>query len=180
MEPTASFWEGILRRASSLRQRYGNLADAPHDTWSLVNRVAAEKFAGQAVPAARDRGHALALWSKALVSVLNDLHRKQRRRALLTGARVPLADGEEVAQAASDGPDERLQALETALADLARQDEAMGENKALIVALKYFEGLTWEQLATTLGSSVHRVRDEWEVARAWLRRELRRRGFQLD
>lgn len=178
MEPTASLWEGILQRASSLRRRYGNLADAPHDTWSLVNRVAADKFAGRALPDARDRGHALALWTRAMVSVLNDLHRRQRRRGLDAGAGVPAADAYVEADATGDG--ERLAALDAALKALARHDETMGEHKALIVALKYFEGLTWEQLASTFGSSVHRVRDEWDVARAWLRRELRKQGFELD
>lgn len=172
MDPTPSLWEGILRRASSLRKRYGNLAEAPQDTWSLVNRVAAEKFDGRVVPAARDRSHLYGLWTKAMVSVLNDLHRKERRRE-----RVERAASE---PAADERDEDDLRQLEESLQDLARQDAAMGERKALLVALRYFEGLTWEELASALGSSVRRTRDEWAVTRAWLRRELKRRGAGLE
>lgn len=175
MDPTPSLWEGILRRASALRRRYGNLDQAPADTWSLVNRVAAEKFQGRALPEAADRGHVLGLWTRAMVSVLNDLHRRERRRAARSAvelAATPAAGGER--------DEEALHGLEEALQELARQDAAMGEHKALLVALRYFEGLTWEELATALGSSVHRTRDEWAVTRAWLRRALRRRGVELE
>ncbi len=176
MDPTPSLWDGILARASVLRRRYANLADAPQDTWSLVGRVAAEKFAGGVAPKTRDRDHLWALWTRAMVSVLNDLHRRERRRGATTPLEA-LGEGHEPAQAE---PDDRLQALAEALRELAERDAALGEEKALLVALRYFEGLTWEELGTTLGSSVRRARDEWAVTRAWLRRELRRRGVELD
>ena len=180
MDPTTSLWEGILRRASALRRRYGNLADAPQDTWSLVNRVAADKFQGRVDPEARDRGHLYGLWSKAMVSVLNDLSRRERRRGdAAPGGRVSLSDGALAARPETEEA-ERLAALEKALQALAEHDAAMGERKALIVAFKYFEGLTWEELATAMGSSVRRTRDEWAVARAWLRRELKRQGVELE
>ena len=177
MDPTPSLWEGILQRASALRQRYGNLADAPQDTWSLVNRVAAEKFQGQVVPDTNDRDHLYGLWTKAMYCVLNDLHRKEQRRDDRNpGERIPLSD--ELAVTREE--DGALKALEEALHELVRRDEKMGEQKGMLVALKYIEGLSWEELATTLGSSVRRARDEWAVTRAWLRRELKRRGFDLD
>jgi DNA-directed RNA polymerase specialized sigma24 family protein len=177
MDPTPSLLEGILRRASALRRRYAASGDAPLDTWSLVNRVAADKFGGQVAPEARDRDHVYALWTRALVSVLNDLHRRERRRGE-GRALDAVRGGEPVAPAPED--DEALSCLDGALRDLAERDRELGEDKALLVALKYFEGLTWEELATTLGSSVHRVRDEWAVTQAWLRRELRRRGVELE
>lgn len=172
MDPTPSLWEGILRRASALRRRYGNLSEAPQDTWSLVNRVAVEKFQGRLVPEARDRGHVFGLWTKAMVSVLNDLHRRSRRRE-----RYAAEPGPEPRSPAETN-EESVAQLAEALQDLARQDAEMGEHKALLVALRYFEGLTWEELASALGSSVHRTRDEWAVTRAWLRRELKRRGVE--
>jgi DNA-directed RNA polymerase specialized sigma24 family protein len=176
MEPTQSLWEGILRRASALRRRYSRLGDAPQDTWSLVGRVAAEKFQGRVEPEG-DRSHFFALWTKAMVSVLNDLSRRERAR----GARQPLVAGSAGEPAEPSARDEEsLRSLEQALQALARQDAEMGEKKALLVALRYFEGLTWEELATALGSSVRRTRDEWAVTRAWLRRELRRAGVELD
>jgi DNA-directed RNA polymerase specialized sigma24 family protein len=174
MEPTPSLWDGILRRASALRRRYANLAEAPQDTWSLVNRVAAGKLHGQAEPGGgAGRDQTFALWTRAMVSVLNDLHRRERSR----GPREEL-DAELAAPPACD--EETLAGLQEVLRDLARQDAEMGESKALLVALRYFEGLTWDELASALGSSVRRTRDEWVVTRAWLRRELRRRGVDLE
>ncbi len=178
MDPTPSLWEGILQRASRLRRRYGNLGDAPQDTWSLVNRVAADKFRGRLVPDADNRDHLFGLWNKAMVSVLNDLHRKdQSREDRQASRRVPLSN--EMAERPENVDVESLRALDEALRKLAEQDREMGEKKALVVALKYFEGLTWAELASTLDSSVHRVRDEWAVGRAWLRRELKGRGIDL-
>jgi len=40
------------------------------------------------------------------------------------------------------------------------------------VELKYFAGLTEEQVAETLDLSPRTVRRDWSVARAWLFREL--------
>jgi len=180
MDPTPSLWEGILQRASALRRRYANVADAPQDTWSLVGRVAAEKFAGRVDPSARDRDHLVALWTRAMRCVLNDLHRRQRgREAAAPGERVSLDEALGGARGAAER-DETVAILAEALRELAERDERLGEEKALLVALKYFEGLTWEEIASTLGSSVRRARDEWAVTRAWLRRELRRRGLELD
>lgn len=176
-EPTPSLLEGILRRASTLRRRYANLDGGPEDTWSLVNRVAAEKFSGSVEPRANDRDHLYALWTRAMVSVLNDLHRRERRGGPHR-ASAPLPSQHGAPAPARD--EEALRVLDEVLAELAARDESMGEQKALVVVLKYLEGLTWEQLATALGSSVRRVRDEWAVTRAWLRRELRRRGVELE
>lgn len=184
MDLTPSLWEGILQRASALRRRYGNLSEAPQDTWSLVNRVAADKLGGSPVASGRDRSHVYGLWTKAMYCVLNDLHRRQSRRpARITDEPLsqvidPRVEEQHVDQQRSDA--ESLALLEETLRELARRDGEMGEEKALIVALKYFEGLTWEELASTLGSSVRRMRDEWAVTRAWLRRELRKRGVELD
>jgi len=179
MDPTPSLWEGILDRASALRRRYANLSEAPQDTWSLVNRVAADKLHGRLTgPAGADRDRLLGLWTRSMVSVLNDLYRRERARPVQTQETAPHPCDQVAAPAPGD--DEELRILADVLADLARQDEAMGERKALLVALRHFEGLTWEELASSLGSSVRRTRDEWAVTRAWLRRELRRRGVELD
>lgn len=176
-DPTPSLWEGILRRASALRRRYAGVGEAPQDTWSLVNRVAAEKFAGRVEPEDLERSQLFGLWTRAMVSVLNDLVRRDRTPAGGEDGPRRLAEAEADATAERD---DALRQLHEALGDLARQDADMGERKALLVALRYFEGLTWDELASALGSSVHRTRDEWTVTRAWLRRALVRRGIELD
>jgi len=40
------------------------------------------------------------------------------------------------------------------------------------VEMRFFIGLTEEEIASLLGLSVSTVQREWRIARAWLRREL--------
>lgn len=74
--------------------------------------------------------------------------------------------------AASDVPDrtEDLIALDEALMELARLDE----RQARLVELRYFGGLTAEETAAVLGLSLRTVNREWDLARSWLFRALRR------
>ena len=59
-------------------------------------------------------------------------------------------------------------ALDDALLDLERQDP----EKARLLELKYFGGMTAEDSAELLGISVHKVNRQMRLAQAWLRREL--------
>ncbi|HKW49619.1 MAG TPA: ECF-type sigma factor [Gemmatimonadaceae bacterium] len=61
-----------------------------------------------------------------------------------------------------------LLALDAALARLATIDP----EKARLVELRYFAGLSIPEAAAALGVSAATVSREWTVARAWLRREL--------
>ena len=59
-------------------------------------------------------------------------------------------------------------ALDDALARLALMDP----QKARLVDLRYFAGLSIPEAAEVLGISTATVGREWAVARMWLRREL--------
>jgi len=59
-------------------------------------------------------------------------------------------------------------ALDAALERLA----ALDEQQAKIVELRYFGGMTVEEVAETLDISPATVKRHWTIARAWLRREL--------
>ena len=61
-----------------------------------------------------------------------------------------------------------LVALDAALAALAVEDA----QQSRIVELRYFGGLTIEQTAEVLGISPATVKRDWNVAKAWLHREL--------
>jgi RNA polymerase sigma-70 factor (ECF subfamily) len=63
-----------------------------------------------------------------------------------------------------------LLALDDALARLAEVDP----QKARLVELRYFAGLSIPEAAEALGVSLATVGREWAVARMWLRRELER------
>jgi RNA polymerase sigma factor (TIGR02999 family) len=69
----------------------------------------------------------------------------------------------------AEEPDVNLLALDDALQRL----EALDPQKARIVELRYFGGLTIEQTAEVLNISPATVKRDWSMARAWLRTEIR-------
>jgi len=66
--------------------------------------------------------------------------------------------------------DVEILALHEALERLAELDKKQAE----IVELKFFGGLTNEETAEVLSVSVSTVKREWEMARSWLYRELKK------
>jgi RNA polymerase sigma factor (TIGR02999 family) len=67
------------------------------------------------------------------------------------------------------GLDEDLVALDAALGALAQFDE----RKAQVVEMRFFGGLTEEEIAVALEVSTETVRRDWRLARSWLRRKLK-------
>jgi len=63
---------------------------------------------------------------------------------------------------------ERVLAIDEALARLAERDPRLGR----IVELRFFAGLTEEEVAEVLGVSPRTVKRDWQVAKAWLRGAL--------
>jgi ECF sigma factor len=55
-----------------------------------------------------------------------------------------------------------------------REKRGGGARQARIVELRFFGGLSLEEMAEVLDVSVATVRRDWSLARAWLYRELRR------
>jgi RNA polymerase sigma factor (TIGR02999 family) len=78
---------------------------------------------------------------------------------------VSLVEAESVA----DQENADIIALDAALDRLARFDP----QKSQLVELRFFGGLTAEEAAEVMGTSLRTVNREWSVARAWLFRELR-------
>src|SRR5262249_30881192 len=65
-------------------------------------------------------------------------------------------------------------ALNEALIKLA----ALDERQSRIVEMRFFAGLTGEEIAEALGISIATVTREWRIARAWLQNELNNRMTQ--
>jgi DNA-directed RNA polymerase specialized sigma24 family protein len=61
-----------------------------------------------------------------------------------------------------------LIALDTALGELAQEDA----NLSRLIEMKYFGGMTAEEVAEALQQSVHIVRHDLRLAQAWLRRRI--------
>lgn len=71
-------------------------------------------------------------------------------------------------------PDERLLALDAALQKFGE----IAPDKARLVELRYFAGLTGDEAAKILDISPTTADRHWSYARAWLRREMR--GSEVD
>jgi RNA polymerase sigma factor (TIGR02999 family) len=69
---------------------------------------------------------------------------------------------------AIEEPSDDLIALDEALTKLSEKDPIVAE----LVKLRYFAGLTIEQVARFQGISRRTAVDHWAYARAWLRRQI--------
>ena len=65
-------------------------------------------------------------------------------------------------------PEVDLLALNEALEELTRMDQQQNR----IVELKFFGGLSIEEIGEVLGIGHATVERDWKMARAWLRRQL--------
>lgn len=111
----------------------------------------------------RNRAHFFGVASKAMRHILVDHARaKQSEKRGGRPEMVTLAE-----QAVSADAKEVL-ALDDALNTLAKLDE----RKSRIVELKYFGGITNDEIAEVLGVSTETVKRDWRFARTWLLREL--------
>jgi RNA polymerase sigma-70 factor, ECF subfamily len=116
-----------------------------------------------------NRAQLFTIAAQAMRHVLVDHARGRLREKRGGGAqRVTLDD----ARLGPSEPDEDLVALDDALSAL----EALDPQKSRIVELRYFAGLTIEETAETLSLSTATIKRDWTLARAWLRREVLRRG----
>ena len=76
--------------------------------------------------------------------------------------------------------DERFVPVELRPIEIIELDECLGRlskldsRQAQIVEMRFFGGLAVEEVAQQLGISTKTVKRDWQVARAWLHRELRR------
>jgi RNA polymerase sigma factor (TIGR02999 family) len=123
------------------------------------------RLGGDDQPAWQNRAHFFAAAAEAMRRILIDNARRKKFLRHGGGAeRLPL-DGLELAAGMAD---EQLLALHEALDRLAEHDA----QKAELVKLRFFAGLTNEQAAQVLGVSEPTVKRHWAYARAWLFREM--------
>ena len=100
--------------------------------------------------------------------LIDNARRKQRLKRGSGQEKLDLEDAEIIMEA----PSEEMIALDEALAKLASTDK----EKADLVKLRYFAGLTLEQAADILGLSKSMAKRHWTYARAWLYRQIKTTG----
>ena len=83
------------------------------------------------------------------------------------GGITPKVNIDEIA-VVSPAPDRSILALDDALTAFSQ----VAPRQAKVVELRYFGGLTEEEIVATLKISPRTVRRDWDLAKAWLLREL--------
>lgn len=134
------------------------------DTTALVQETYLQLVDEQGVDW-QDRAHFFAICARAMRRILVDYAR--RRHAAKRGAgvaNVTLSPD----LVAADSQSELVLAVDQALKDLANFDERLAQ----VVECRYFGGMTEEETARALGSSLRTVQRDWMRARAWLLKAL--------
>lgn len=105
----------------------------------------------------------MSLASEMIRRILVD-HARRRATAKRGGGRVRVDLEEVTLSCDGEGPIELLE-LDKVLSELA----TLNPRQARIVELKFFGGLSLDAIAEALGVSRGTVKEDWRIARAWLR-----------
>ncbi len=113
------------------------------------------------------RSHFLAIGAQAMRRILVDYARTKKRQKRGGGwQRVELTDDAVFSTSRS----EDVLALDAALEELAR----LNPRQARIVELRFFSGMSIDEIAAALGMSKRTVERDWTMVRAWLRHQAYR------
>jgi RNA polymerase sigma factor (TIGR02999 family) len=153
-----------LRKVAAIRlgdERSGHTYQ-PSD---LVHEAYCRLVGADGLPRWNSRRHFFSAAAEAMRRILID-HAREKLSQKRGGdwQRVDLPDG----LIADDGKAEGLLALEEALTRL----EAEAPDKAQVVKLRFFGGLTIEEVASALEISTTTADRHWAYARAWLKNEM--------
>ncbi len=164
--PVDSMIPEVYNELRAVARRYMRRERAEHtlQATALVHE-AYLRLVEQDRAAWNDRSHFLALAAQAIRRILVDHAR--RHGAEKRGARHQrIVLSETMVLMPERGAD--VLAIDEALRKFASLDE----RRARVVELRFFAGLSIDETARVLGVSKWTVVDDWELARAWLLREL--------
>jgi RNA polymerase sigma-70 factor, ECF subfamily len=132
------------------------------------------RFADRSSPNLLDRDHFVALAASAMRMVIVDNWRRKhsRKRDLQAATSVNVED----VPAPEAQPNFDLLALDEALRSLSELDA----RQAQVVELRFFGGLTLDEIATMFGVSERTVKREWQKARTFLYHALSSPGDKDD
>ena len=136
-----------LQTTALIHEAYLRLVDQRHVRW-------------------QNRAHFFAVAARLMRRILVD-HARGRQRIKRGGSVIQLPLEEALVVAA-----EQLNVDVLALDDALTQLLALDARQCQIVELRFFTGLSIEETATVLGVSSATVKNDWNIAKAWLRREM--------
>lgn len=137
----------------------------PLQPTELVHEAFIKLVDNERVPDWRSRSHFYAVAATAMRHILVDEARK-RMQGKRGGGEIPISLVE--ARTISITRDEDIVALDEALTSLAKANA----ERARVVELRFFGGLTMDEIAEATGQPKRSLEREWTVTKAWLRREL--------
>jgi RNA polymerase sigma-70 factor, ECF subfamily len=123
------------------------------------------RLVDSSVPDWQSRTHFYGVAAHLMRQILVD-HARQRNAVKRGGQQIHLTFAEDLAVSPEQETD--LVALDDALERLA----VCGPRKAQVVELRFFGGLSLDEIAEVLKVSAVTVRRDWQFAKAWLLREL--------
>lgn len=115
------------------------------------------------------RAHFFGAAAEAMRRIL--IENARRKKALRHGGGQARLDAQEL-EIAAPAPDDQMLAIDDALSKFA----ALDKDKAELVKLRYFAGMTIEEAAGVLGISEATSKRWWAYARAWLYAEVQPGG----
>ena len=121
------------------------------------------RLVDQSTPDWQSRSHFYGVAARVMRQVLVD-HARRKRAKKRAGELLPL---EEVVSLQPDRSGDLL-ALDTSLKDLEKLDA----RKCKAIELRYFAGLSLDEIAQSMNLSVDTVRRDLRMAQAWLRRAM--------
>ena len=124
------------------------------------------KLIGQKEVEWQNRTHFFAIAATAMRRILVD-YAKERQREKRGGSAENLAIDEALNISAKEKSVDLI-ALDEALTRLVK----LSARQARVVELRYFSGLNNDETAEVLGVSSATVRNDWNIARAWLKQEV--------
>jgi RNA polymerase sigma-70 factor (ECF subfamily) len=152
-----------LRKLAAARMS-GERLDHTLTSTALVNEVSLQMLNDSCMPA-ENRGQFFGYVATAMRNLLID-HARKRGRQKRGGGRQRFEFEEAVV--ASNEQSEDLLALNEALQKLADIDR----RKSQVVEMRYFGGMTNDEVADALGISKASVKRDWTFAKGWLLNEL--------
>lgn len=155
---------GELRQVAERAMRRERVGHTLQPT-ALVNE-AFLRLAGQTGIEWQDRAHFFGVAARVMREILVDYARKHGAAKRGGGARITLDDALLISH---DRLDEVLACDEVLL-----RLEELDRRQARIVELRFFAGLSVEEVAEVMRVSTPTVKREWASAKAWLHRELTR------
>lgn len=128
------------------------------------------KLVGRVDVAWESRAHFFAVAAKAMRQILSN-HAREKRAEKRGGERLRVTLHDAVATSAKSDFD--LLEFHDVLERLAQLDSLQSQ----LVELRFFSGMTVEEIALVMNSSPATIKREWRAARAWLNSELDRAGY---